>query len=114
MDSPIAVLDASVLAARNAYPATHPGYRSRVRVAGKFLWAGDEKFWVKGVTYGTFRPREGCEYPAPEVVDADFAMAAASGINTIRTYTVPPGWLLDRAQSHGLRVMVGLAWEQHI
>ena len=39
---------------------------------------------------------------------------AANGINTVRTYTVPPRWLLDCAQHHGLYVMVGLPWEQHI
>ena len=36
------------------------------------------------------------------------------GLNSIRVYTVPPRWLLDIAQSYGLRVMVGLPWEQHI
>ena len=31
-------------------------------------------------------------------------MMAASGVNALRTYTPPPGWLLDAAQRHGLRV----------
>jgi GT2 family glycosyltransferase len=39
---------------------------------------------------------------------------AAAGINAVRTYTVPPRWLLDRALAHGIRVMVGLPWEQHV
>ena len=39
---------------------------------------------------------------------------AAHGINAVRTYTVPPRWLLDLASEHGLFVMVGLAWEQHV
>lgn len=39
---------------------------------------------------------------------------AAHGINTVRTYTPAPTWLLDEAQNSGLRVMVGLAWEQHV
>lgn len=39
---------------------------------------------------------------------------AANGINAVRTYTVPPLWLLDAACRHGLRVMVGIPWEQHI
>jgi GT2 family glycosyltransferase len=39
---------------------------------------------------------------------------AANGINAVRTYTVPPSWLLDAAQRHGLWVMVGIPWEQHI
>ncbi|NJL30219.1 MAG: glycosyltransferase [Phycisphaerales bacterium] len=38
----------------------------------------------------------------------------AAGINTVRTYTIPPRWLLDLAQKHGLRVMVGLPWEEHV
>ena len=87
----------------------------RVRAAGKFLYVGDEKLWVKGITYGTFRPDpEGVSYPEPGVVDKDFAMMHANDINVVRTYTVPPRWLLDTAARHGLRVMVGLAWEQHI
>ena len=35
-------------------------------------------------------------------------------MNAIRTYSAPPGWLLDKAQENGLRIMVGLSWEQHI
>ncbi len=36
------------------------------------------------------------------------------GANALRTYTAPPIWLLDLAEDHGLHVMVGLAWEQHV
>jgi GT2 family glycosyltransferase len=87
----------------------------RPRVAGKFIFVGDEKFYIRGVTYGPFRPDEsGCEYHNPEIVEKDFALMAESGINALRTYTVPPRWLLDIAQQHGLRVMVGLPWEEHI
>lgn len=87
----------------------------RPRVEGKFLYVGEEKFYVRGVTYGPFRPEEdGCEYHTPEVVDRDFALMAEYGINAVRVYTVPPRWLLDVAQRHGLRVMIGLPWEEHI
>src|SRR5215467_8291691 len=87
----------------------------RPKVQGKFLFAGDEKLWIRGVTYGTFRPdMDGNEYHDPETVEYDFAQMADSGLNTIRTYTVPPRWLLDAAQRHGLRVMIGLPWEQHV
>lgn len=90
-------------------------YAQRPRVHGKFIYVGDVKFWVRGVTYGTFRPGEdGTEYPDPEIVDRDFASIAANGMNAVRIYTVPPRWLLNLAQRHGLRVMVGLPWEQHI
>jgi len=32
----------------------------------------------------------------------------------VRVYTVPPRWLLDVAQRHGLLVIVGHPWEQHV
>jgi GT2 family glycosyltransferase len=84
-------------------------------VRGKFIYVGDEKFYVRGVTYGPFRPDdEGSEYHTPEVVARDLERMAAHGINTLRTYTVPPRWLLDLALEYGLYVMVGLEWEQHI
>ena len=41
-----------------------PGSRERVTVRGKFLFEGDGKFWIKGVTYGTFRPdRDNVQFP---------------------------------------------------
>jgi GT2 family glycosyltransferase len=39
---------------------------------------------------------------------------AAAGVNSLRTYERPPEWLLDTALEHGLHVMVGVAWEQHL
>jgi glycosyltransferase involved in cell wall biosynthesis len=39
---------------------------------------------------------------------------AASGINAVRTYSVPPVWFLDIAQRYRLQVMVGLCAEQHV
>lgn len=87
----------------------------RPHVAGKFIFIGEEKFYIRGVTYGPFRPDDaGCEYHTPEMVEKDFALMAENGINAVRTYTVPPRWLLDIAQENGLRVMVGLPWEEHI
>jgi GT2 family glycosyltransferase len=82
---------------------------------GKFLSVDGKTLAVRGVTYGTFRPRlDGAEYPAPAVLERDVAAIAAAGFNAIRTYTVPPPCLLDAACTHGLRVMIGLPWEQHI
>src|SRR6266508_932472 len=87
----------------------------RPRVRGKFMFLGDEKLYIHGVTYGTFRPLEGGdEYPDPEVVEQDFAQMAANGLNAVRTYSVPPLWLLDTAQRHGLYVMVGLPLERYV
>ena len=86
----------------------------RPQVRGKFLYTGSEKLFVRGVTYGTFCPSaDGADFRA-EAGERDFAGMANAGINAVRTYTVPPRWLLDAAQRHGLRVMVGLPWEQHV
>jgi hypothetical protein len=97
-----------------AGPRPHPA-GPRPRVDGKFLAVGAERLWPAGVTYGTFAPGEdGAPYPDREQVEADFRAMAANGVNALRTYTVPPRWLLDAALRHGLWVAVGLAWEQHV
>src|SRR5215204_5877396 len=86
----------------------------RPRVQGKFLFAGEEKLYIRGVTYGPFRPSDdGAQYHSPEDIERDFAQIAANGFNVVRTYTVPPPqWFLDIAHRHGLRVMVGLPDEE--
>jgi GT2 family glycosyltransferase len=87
----------------------------RPEVRGKYLYVGSEKFWIRGVTYGTFRPdAAGNQYGSRDRTERDFAAIAAHGFNSVRTYTVPPRWLLDLAARYGLRVMVGLPWEQHV
>jgi len=96
-------------------PVPVPLTAQRVDVRGKFFFAGQHKLYVRGVTYGPFRPdADGNAYPDLERVRSDFADIAASGANAVRTYSVPPRWVLDVAHKHGLRVMVGLAWEQHV
>src|SRR4030095_14093813 len=73
------------------------------------------RFLVKGVTYGTFAPEpDGYQFPALSRIAEDFALMANLGINTVRTYTVPKRDLLDEAARHGLRVLVGLPWSQHV
>ena len=90
-------------------------FSQRIEVRGKFLFCGEEKYWVKGITYGTFAPGEdGEQFPDREMVETDFQSMSAAGINTVRVYMPPPTWFLDLAQENGLRIMVGLAWEQHV
>ena len=87
----------------------------RPTVKGKFIMLGNEKFYIKGVTYGTFCPNaDGLQFPPAEMIERDFSQMAVHGINTVRTYTTPPVYLLDIALKHGLKIMVGLPWEQHI
>src|SRR5262247_571726 len=87
----------------------------RPRVAGKLLEAAGRPLWVRGVTYGTFRPNsEGQLFPEPRQVAEDFAAMVARGINAVRVYKLPPRWLLDLAQAHRLRVFTGFDWAQHV
>jgi O-antigen biosynthesis protein len=92
-----------------------PNSTLRPVVHGKFLYIGDEHFWIRGVTYGTFKPDpSGLQFPSKETVEHDFRAIADAGLNSVRVYTAPPRWLLDAAKAYGLRVMVGLPWEQHV
>jgi len=85
------------------------------RVNGKFLEVDGLRFLVKGVTYGTFAPDQlGGQFPAASQIDDDFRFMAQAGFNTVRVYTVPEPGLLDTAHRHGLRVMVGVPWTQHV
>src|SRR5215472_12084441 len=93
-------------------PARSP---RRPHVRGKFLFVGHEKLYVRGVTYGAFRPdADKNEYHDRATIERDFAEMAASGMNAVRIpHTMPPRHLLDIAQRHRLRVMVGLSAEQY-
>jgi GT2 family glycosyltransferase len=94
------------------------GYRATVthsHVDGKFLSVDGRRFLIKGVSYGTFAPDErGVQFPSPERIAQDFALMSQAGINTVRTYTAPSIEILDEAARHGLRLMIGLPWSQHI
>jgi glycosyltransferase involved in cell wall biosynthesis len=82
---------------------------------GKSIYCGQTKLWIKGVTYGTFRPgASGNEFYNRSRIEDDFRQMSSNGFNAIRTYTVPPRWFLDLALRYGLYVMVGIPWEQHI
>lgn len=103
--------------ARSDGPSSlHASAGERVKVAGKFLRLGEEKLFVTGVTYGAFEPdADGREYRDFCRVEQDFTSMAAHGINAVRIpHTTPPVELLDIAERHGLRVMVGLAAEQYV
>ena len=89
--------------------------RMGARVLGRFLYSGGSKLYVRGVTYGTFRPdAEGHEYPDAPVVEGDFERWRRTASTLFERTPSPPRWLLDAAPRHGLRVMVGLPWEQHV
>ncbi len=85
--------------------------RKRFAVAGKFLTLGDERFWIKGVTYGSFAPNdEGEPFPPLAQVRDDFAFMRDSGINTVRVYTPPSDRIADAAAEAGLFLVPDICW----
>lgn len=87
----------------------------RPDVEGKFIRVENKKFYIRGITYGTFKPdAEGNQFPSSEIIERDFQMMAGIGINTVRTYTVPSLRVMDLALKYSLRLMIGLPWIQHL
>jgi glycosyltransferase involved in cell wall biosynthesis len=91
--------------------ATVGGARSgRVRASGKTFRSAGGPFRFRGVTYGTFRPREGdgARFPSRDRIKLDFAAIAAAGFTVVRTYTAPTDDLLELAADCGLRLLAGV------
>src|SRR5262245_21343755 len=87
----------------------------RLRVDGKFFARGGRRVRLQGVSYGPFVPGEGDDpFPSPKRVDDDFAVMRAAGINAVRTYHVPPEWLLARADELGVGTFIDAPWPKHL
>src|SRR5579872_3540424 len=88
---------------------------NRVRRDGKFFRVGTEKFFVKGVTYGPFKPdAAGSTFPTPEQTRRDFEQMLELGGNSVRIYHTPPIWFLDLALEMGLKVFLDVAWAKNL
>ncbi len=84
-------------------------------IGGKFFFVGEHKLYLRGVAYGPFGVADhGFPFPPEAVLDLDLRLMAEAGVNCLRTFTVPPRWLLDRAAAHGIRVLVTIPWAEHV
>ncbi len=80
----------------------------RVRRDGKFFRLGNEKFYVKGVTYGPFaQSREGVFLPERQQVRARFRADAELGANCLRIYHVPPALVSRPRPGNGAEDLSG-------
>ena len=96
-------------------PVLPASQAERVRTAGKFFTADTRKFFLNGVSYGPFAPNA-AEQPFPDdpQLDRDFAHIRALGFNVVRIYDLPSPSVLSAAARHGLRVMAGIPWAEHV
>ena len=86
-----------------------------VRAVAKFFFEGDRKFFVKGVTYGPFKPDAAGHYLGnEEQLARDLEQMREAGINLLRIYHTPPLWFLDRCAGAGMRVLITLPWAKHV
>jgi glycosyltransferase involved in cell wall biosynthesis len=80
-------------------------------VDGRFLNVQGCRFWIKGVTYGTFRPNpDGEPFPSRSRVRDDFSKMRDAGVNTVRLYSPPPDWLADAALDASLYLIPDICW----
>jgi GT2 family glycosyltransferase len=87
----------------------------RARVDGKLLLRGNRRLRLHGATYGPFALNEdGQPFPTPARVEEDFARMRDAGINSIRTYHLPPDWLLRLATEQQTGVLVDVPWRKHL
>ena len=93
----------------------HRPVTNRVRRDGKFFRLGDQKFYVKGVTYGPFeRGGEGEPLPERDQILRDFGQILDLGANVIRVYHTPPNWFMDMALEAGLKIFIDVAWPKNL
>ncbi len=86
-----------------------------VRVRAKFFFEGDQRFFLKGVTYGPFAPdAEGHFVGYPAQARRDFELIQGLGINLLRLYHVPPAWFLELCREFRLRVLISIPWAEHV
>jgi GT2 family glycosyltransferase len=90
-------------------------WRNQFSVDGKFFARAGRRVLVRGVTYGPFAAdAEGRPFPPSDQVIADFAQMLSANINCIRTYHVPPDWLLQLADDQGMGVFIDVPWPKHL
>lgn len=83
----------------------------RLTCDGKQFVAGENRFLFRGVTYGTFAPREdGYRFPDSCQVKLDFTAMREAGFNVVRTYTAAPDDILGAAADWDLKVWPAAFW----
>jgi GT2 family glycosyltransferase len=87
----------------------------RARLDGKYFTRDGRRFRAHGVTYGPFESGpDGHPFPAMKQAREDFLGMRGAGINAVRVYHPPPGWLFDLAGECGVHLLVDVPWRKHL
>jgi glycosyltransferase involved in cell wall biosynthesis len=87
----------------------------RIRVRAKFFFRGEHKFFLKGITYGPFKPDAAGDFVGtPEQLRRDLLQMRELGVNLLRIYHVPPAWFLDGLAEFGMLALISIPWAEHI
>ena len=86
----------------------------RIVADGPDFRLGGEKWEMRGVSYGPFRPNaRGEHFPPDEALARDFSHIRRLGFNTVRVYELPSEAVLREARRHDLRLIAGIPWTDH-
>src|SRR6266851_4047247 len=87
----------------------------RISIGGMLFVRKDERLRLHGVTYGPFALNaEGFPFPENDQIHDDFQLMQTAGINSIRTYHLPPEDLLAKAEEMDMSVFVDIPWPKHV
>ncbi len=101
--------------ARSSIALSPPSGAGRMRINGKRFAHAETVARLRGFTYGPFAPdAEEQPFPARSRVCDDLARMQTLGANSIRTYHVPPPWLLDLLEENGLTIFMDVPWSTHL
>jgi len=91
--------------------SSHPAFRQREEVKGKFFFLGRKSFSKE--LRSLLCRYHGAPFQKDRLWRKTLSLAEL-GQNCLRTYTVPPDWLLALASAYGLRLLIGIPWAQHV
>lgn len=87
-----------------------------LRAEGPWFRNGNgDKVTLRGVTYGPFKPNSvGEPWPEQDRLHTDLTHIRALGFDTIRVYEPPTDIVLHACADHGLHLICGIPWTQHM